>query len=535
MLNRILGLVGWLGTALVFAAVATRFLKPEWDRYAYFGAWAGLVCVLLYTLGQWREIVRIFARRQARYGTLAGASVIIVVGILIAINYLASRQNKRWDLTASKEFSLSEQTVKVVRNLDAPVRILVFAQEPDFDRYRDRLREYEYNSKKLSVEYIDADKKPVLARQYQVQSYGTVVLEYKDRTERVTSDTEQDLTNGLIKVITGRQKKVYFVQGHGEKDTVNSERTGYNTIAAALGRENFTVDKLVLAQQSEVPSDASIVIVAGPKTDVFPQEVDALRKFLRKGGKAFFLIDPPDKGETGSLPNLSGLLHDWDIEIGNNIVVDVSGMGQLIGTDASVPVAASYPSHPITERFNFLTAYPLARSVSPITGGVEGRNAQTFIETSPRSWAETDINQLVTSGKVALEEAKGDKPGPISVAAAVSAPAPEPAETPASQDKTAAVADKSESQKPETRVAVIGDSDFAANFGLGIQGNRDLFLNTVNWLAQQENMIAIRPREPEDRRITLTADQQRRIFWLSLVIIPGLIFGSGVYTWWRRR
>lgn len=534
MLNRILGLVGWLGTALVFAAVAIRFLKPEWDRYATFGAWAGLVCVLLYTLGQWRDIARIFARRQARYSTLAAASVVIVLGILVAINYLAARQNKRWDLTATKEFSLSEQTVKVLRTLDAPVRILVFAQEPEFDRYRDRLREYEYNAKNVSVEYVDADKKPVLARQYQVQKYGTVVFEYKGRTEHVTSDTEQDLTNGLIKAITGQQKKIYFVQGHGEKDTAGSERTGYNSIAAAIGRENFAVDKLVLAQQSEVPADASIVIVAGPKTDFFPPEIEALRKYLRKGGKAFFLIDPPDKAESGSLPNLAGLLHDWAIELGNNIVVDVSGMGQLIGTDASVPVAASYPSHPITERFSFLTAYPLARSVSPIAGGVEGRNAQTFIETSSRSWAETDINQLVASGKVAMEEAKGDKQGPISIAAAVSAPAPEPAAAPASPDKTAAN-DKSEPQKPETRVAVVGDSDFAANFGLGIQGNRDLFLNVVNWLAQQENMIAIRPKEPEDRRITLTADQQRRIFWLSLVIIPGLIFGSGVYSWWRRR
>jgi gliding motility-associatede transport system auxiliary component len=200
-------------------------------------------------------------------------------------------------------------------------------------------------------------------------------------------------------------------------------------------------------------------------------------------------------------------------------------MGRLIGTDASVPVAANYPSHAITQRFNFLTAYPLARSVTAVSGGVSGHTAQSFIETSPRSWAETDIKSLVTKGEVALDEAKGDKKGPISIAAAVSA-----ASTPPDSKQAAA-----DAPKPETRVAVVGDSDFAANSGLGIQGNRDLFMNIVGWLSQQENLISIRPKEADDRRITLTATQQSNIVWLSLLIIPACIFGTGVYTWWRRR
>ena len=528
MLNRILSFIGWVGTALVVAALALKVV-PALNKYGDYSqrlAVAGLVCVLLYTLGQWKEIARTFSGRQARYGTLTGISIAVVLGILVAINYIGAKQNKRWDLTANKQFSLSDQTRTVLAKLDAPLQMLVFAQEPDFPRYQDKLKEYEYSSKRVSTEYIDPDKKPTVAKQYQVQQYGTIVLNYKGRTERVTTDTEQDITTGVIKVVSGQQKKVYFTQGHGERDTASSERDGYNAIAAALGRENYSVDKLVVAQQGAVPDDASVVIVAGPKTDFFPNEIDALKKYLHRAGKLLLMLDPPDKVESPPLTNLIALAHDWGIDVGNNIVVDVSGMGRLIGTDASVPVAASYPSHAITQRFNFLTAFPMARSTTPVSGGVNGHTAQGFVETSPRSWAESDIKGLLTSGQVSLDESKGDKKGPITIAAAVSATA-----TTADKSKPAAT----DAPKPETRLVVFGDSDFAANGGLGIQGNRDLFMNVVGWLSQQENLISIRPKEPDDRRVTLTATQQANINWLSLLIIPCAIFGSGVYTWWRRR
>ena len=215
------------------------------------------------------------------------------------------------------------------------------------------------------------------------------------------------------------------------------------------------------------------------------------------------------------------------MDVGNNIVVDASGMGRLIGTDASVPVAASYPSHPITQRFNFITAFPLARSVTPVTGGVNGHTAQPFVETSARSWAETDIKSLLTTGEVSLDEAKGDKKGPVPLAARPCRPPRRPAEPPKPEDKDA--------PKPETRVVAVGDSDFAANGALGIQGNRDLFMNTIGWLSQQENLISIRPKEADDRRITLTATQQNNITWLSLLHHSGVSSSAPASSWWRRR
>jgi ABC-type uncharacterized transport system involved in gliding motility auxiliary subunit len=525
-------LIGWLGTAMVFVAAAIRFGYPAKEQWAYYLAWAGLVCVLLYTLGQWREIAKMFSRRQARYGTLTGVSVLVVLGILIAINYIGSKQSKRWDLTANKQFSLSDQTRNVLTKLDSPLQLQVFAQETEFPRYRDRLTEYEHTSKNVTAEYIDPDKKPTVAKQSGIQQYGTIVFNYKGRTERVTTDTEQDITNGIIKVVSGQQRKIYFTSGHGEKDTAGSDRESYSAIAGGLGKENYTVEKLVIAQQGSVPDDASVVIAAGPKTDFFPPEIDALKKYLDKAGKLLLLIDPPDKADSPQPATLIALAHDWGIDLGSNVVVDVSGMGRLIGTDASVPVVANYPSHPITKSggFSLLTAFPLARSTDVVSGGVNGHTAQGFIETSPRSWAEADIKGLLTSGQVSLDESKGDKKGPVTIGAAASASSTPPAPPP-----TPAKPDAADAPKPETRVVVVGDSDFAANGGLGIQGNRDLFMNIVGWLSQQENLISIRPKEADDRRVTLTATQQANINWLSLLIIPGSIFGTGVYTWWRRR
>ena len=160
MLKRILGLLGWLGVALVFAAVAIRFLKPEYQQYDNGLAIAGLVCTLLYILSQWREIGQAFSGRQARFGTLAAASILVVLGILVAINYLSTRYNKRWDLTAARQFSLSDQTKKVLQDLKEPVKIRVFARSDDFQRFRDRLDEYTYQSKQVTAEYIDPEKRP---------------------------------------------------------------------------------------------------------------------------------------------------------------------------------------------------------------------------------------------------------------------------------------------------------------------------------------------------------------------------------------
>ena len=522
MVQRILNIVGWLGTALVFAAVVVRIFRPEWDQYAIYAAWSGLVCVLLYGAGQWRDILNFFKRRQARYGAVATASVFIVLGIVVAINYLSAKQNKRWDLTENQQFALSEQTVKVLESLDSPAKFTVFDRSSQFDAFRSRFDEYAYHSKQVEVEYVDPDAKPMQAKEFEIQTYGTIVVDYKGRRERITSSNEQDITNALIKAVSGKERTVYFLQGHGEKDPTSTERDGYSAVVETLRRDNYKIEKLPLAQQKDVPDDATVVVIAGPTSDLLEPEVEAIKRYLARAGKLMVMIDPP-VGSQGELPRLEALLKEWAITLGHNVVVDVSGMTN----EPSLAVAIGYPTHAITDRFNTLTIYPLTQSVETGgTGAGGGRTAQPIVQTSQRSWSESNLKSLGEA--VSLDEASGDKPGPVTVAAAVSAAA----EQSAPLDPKAKPED---APKPETRVVVFGDSDFPSNAYGGIEGNPNLFANAVSWLAQQENLIAIRPKQASDRRLTMTANQQRALFLLTMLGIPAAVFGAGIYTWSRRR
>jgi ABC-type uncharacterized transport system involved in gliding motility auxiliary subunit len=529
MLNTILGIVGWIGTLLVFAGVAIRLFHPAWDQYAYYAAVAGLVCVLVYTLSQWRDIVRSFGKREARYSAMTFVSVLAVLAILVGLNYLVIRRDKQWDLTATKSFTLSDETRKVLNGLKGPVRVSVYDQPAGFPRFREALTKYELASKNVSVDYVDADRQPTRVREDAVLNYGTVVLEYQGRKEHVMSDREQEITNAFVKVTTGRSMKAYFTEGHGEKSGTGVERTGFSSAVDVLKRDNYAVDKLVLAQTSEVPKDASVVIIAGPTTDFLPLEIDALRKYLRGGGKGLFLLDPVMGPTMHPIPNLEGLLKEWDVKMGHDVVLDVSGLGQMIGTDASVPVITPpYPSHPIVKDFTMMTAYPLAQSVSAQAGANPNLVGEDLLKTSDRSWSESDTKSLLSGGKVSLDEASGDHKGPITIGLTLSEDAKDAAATPS---KTAGLTPG----KPQTRIVVIGDSDFASNAAAGIAGNSDLFVNINNWLTQQEDLISIHPRDEGDRRISLSADQQRRLAWMSLLLLPGMILGSGVWAWSRRR
>lgn len=530
MVKQVTGIIGWIGTALVFGAVAIRFMRPEWMQYGQYMTWAGLVFILIYMLGQWRDVVSFYGTRQARYGTVSIVGILVAIGIFVAANYLGVRQTKRWDLTENQAYSLSDQTVRILQNLDEPVRVTVFAQEVgdfSFDRYRSQLETYQYESDQLQVEYVDVDRQPGRAKEAEITQYGTVVLTHKGREQRISGATnleEQTVTNALIKLVSGAEQKIYFTQGHGERDTTNSDRMrGYDAVSRELTNGNFAVAPLPLAQQTDVPNDATVVVIAGPTTDFLPAEIDALKRYLAKGGKLLALVDPPQSGS--DYPNLRAFLREWSIELGDDVVVDASGVGQLFGGDASVPVVVSYPAHPITEGFRVMTAFPYARSVRAAEGGTH--TPQSILETSARSWAETDLKALA-SGQVELNEG-ADRQGPVSLGQAVTAAATEPPSPALAGNQSP------DAPKPETRLVAIGDSDFAGNNALGIAGNLDLFLNSVNWLAQQEDLIAIRPREATDRRLTLNADQLTRVMLLSLFVIPGLVFAAGVYTWWRRR
>lgn len=521
-MKSLLNILSYVGIVLVFGALVVRFTKPEWDQYAIWATWAGLALVVLYTLGQWREIKTFFDRRSARYGALATVSVFVMLGILVAVNYLSNRRNQRWDLTANQYNSLSEQTEKVLSSLDAPMKLTMFDQRVNFPRYREHLDNYAQTSRQVSVEFVDAQQDPVRTRTYEVQALPTLVIEYKGKTEKVISMDERGVTGAIIRVVTGEQRKMYFVQGHGEKDHTDAGEGGYADVVQYLTADNIAVEPLPLAQKAEIPADATVVAIAGPTTDYLDQEIEALRKYVSGGGRLLMMLDPVIGEQDQPTPKLLALAREWGADFGSNVVLDQSGRMQ---SPMVVVAAPPYPAHPITDQYRHVTVFPLARSVRGTTPPPDGRSVEPFAQTSEAGWAEADIAALRTgTSEPTMNADAGDISGPVQLAIAVSTPAP-PEEPTEGAPPT----------PPQSRVAFIGDSDFPSNAVAGSGGNADFFVNVVNWLTAQENLIAIRPRQAGDSRLTITPFQSRAVWWGSVLVVPALVFGAGILAWRRRR
>lgn len=520
-MKSLLNILSYVGIVLVFGALVVKWTRPEWDRYATWATLTGLVLVVAYTLGQWREIQAYFRHRSARYGAVATVSVFVMLGILFAVNYLSNRRSQRWDLTANQFNSLSEQSQKVLSELDGPMKLLVFDQRLNFDRHRRNLDQYAEASRQVTVEYIDAAQDPVRTRTYEVQAVPTLVVEYGDKKEKVITIDERGVTGAIIRAVTGKQRKMYFVQGHGEKDPNGMDESGLSEVGQYLAADNIAVDTLALAQKPEVPADATLVAIVGATTDFLDPEIEALKKYLAGGGRLLMMLDPVIGQQEQATPKLIALAKEWGVEYGDNVVLDLSGQSESPTLAVASP---PYPSHPITDRFRQLTVFPLARSVKGSPMPPADRTIEPLAETSPNAWAETDIAALrAGGGQLAMNADKGDVAGPVSMALAVSTPAP-PEEP----------ADGAPPTPPQARLVFVGDSDFAANAVARSGGNINFFVNAVNWLTEQENLIAIRPRQAGDSRLSITPGQARTAVIFSAAV-PLVVFAVGIWSWRRRR
>ncbi|HID95371.1 MAG TPA: hypothetical protein EYP53_04850 [Candidatus Latescibacteria bacterium] len=458
------------------------------------------------------RLKELLGSRSAKYGSNLAASITIVLGIVVLVNFLANRHNYRFDTTKSKIYSLADQTNKLLKGLDKDVKVTAFFREGRGQRLKDLLEEYRYRSGRISYEFVDPDRNPGKARRYGIKEYGTVVVESGTREEKVTNPTEKDLTSAILKVTRKEKKIVYFLEGHGEKAIDEKGRDGYSVAKEELEANNYQVKDLVLARETQVPEDCAVLIAAGPREEYLVNELSMIRDYLKKGGKAFFLLDP------GYYSGLEGLAAEWSIVVGDDFIVDASGIGSLFGVDYSMPIISQYGDHPITQDLRIMSFYPLARSVSLSKGKKGNITGTELAKTTPRSWAETDLTPLKRAGQLPKFDPQRDKRGPVSVAVAVSG-SPE----------------GSESGSKGARLVIFGDSEFANNQFFKQQANGDLFLNSINWLAEEEELVSIRPKEPGFSPLYLTRRQGKTIFWLTLVLLPAAVLVSGVVIWWKKR
>ncbi|HZS03271.1 MAG TPA: Gldg family protein [Blastocatellia bacterium] len=499
--QEIIKYAGWLGVALLAGGYLRYVVREEMGTFDKSLLIAGAVLVVLSLALNFRAVTGVFGRRSTKLGTNTAVLTVAVIAILAVINYLGYRHHKRLDLTSENLYSLSDQTRKIVSGLRQDVKIIKFDKVDD-PGLREQIQDFKRLSGKISYERIDPQERRQLAEQYGVRSFGETIVTSGTRTEHLTATGEQDLVNAVLKVTRDKLKNVCFVESHNEKSTAASGAEGLSAVNGGLKNQNYET-KTVDIVSAEVPKDCEVLVVAGPKKPLFSSEVENIGKYLDGGGKALLMIDADTD------PQLGDLLKSWNIALGNDIVLDVSGVGRLFGLGAAAPIAREYGSHPITKDFNrAMTVLPSARSVKVADPSKTDVTTTELLKTSGASWAETDLK----NPQAEFNEGKDTK-GPVSLGVAAS---------------------KRVGEK-EARLVVIGDSDFASNQFVNQQANGDLFLNTINWLAQDEDLISIRPKSVTNRTISLTETQKNLIWLLTVIFLPAAVIFSGGYIWWKRR
>ncbi len=499
--------VAGLGILLLLGSFVVYTLKkgPNWLPLALLGA--GVVLVLSYALFRPDEVRRALLGRQTRYGSNAVILSIAFLGILFFINVLGVRYHKRFDLTKNKNYTLSQKTIQVIENLKQPVEIIGFFSQNDSRQtdVKDLLDEYVYRSHgKIKYKFVDPDTNPGLARQYHITSYGVLLFKQGDRTQQTYGLDEEDITGALVKVTRKKPLVVYFTTGHKEHDPKAFDHEGYTNIARKLGRDNYEVKTINLATVTDtLPSDISVLVIAGPRTPFEPKEEKLVKEYLDKGGKLLLEVDPQMP-----VPISDTLKSHWGITFDDDIVIDPA---DAFFGDAATPAVTEYRFSSITKDLGGLTSFfPLARSIEISESKSPTITLASLVETSDKSWGETDLK----SNKAHFDPGKDIK-GPLKLAASA-----------------VDVASKA-------RVVVFGDSDFVSNQVLGtVQGsaNPDLFVNAVNWLTEEEGLIAIGPKPPETHFIRpITGVEQRILLYGLVILLPLVVLGAGVLVWLRRR
>ncbi|OGK78171.1 MAG: hypothetical protein A2X52_22895 [Candidatus Rokubacteria bacterium GWC2_70_16] len=517
----------------LLGAGAVVLFVPWLERLRWALVIAGAAFLLLSLVLNAGQVGRALGHRSARYGAGLGAMVLLALGVVVLANALSVRHSARWDLTENKRHSLSPQTIKVLQTLKMPVEAIAFfrSDTPGKRTAEDLFKQYAaYSGGKFTWRMEDPDRAPGLARRYGVESYGTVVLERGGKgaakSEKVLDAEEEKLTNGLVKVTRDGKRVVYVVKGHGEADIASGDRPGLSQAREQMEKANYEVKELVLARDPKIPDDAAMLLIPGPRTDLFPQELEAVDAYIGRGGKVFFMAAP------FQAEGLRKYLAKYGFDIGEDLVVEMNPIGRLFGVGPEVPVVNQYDSHPITRDLGgVMTLFPLTRSVSPAKTPPKGVQVQTLAHSSAQSWGETD--------KAALQrgEAKPDpqdRKGPLPVAAVATIETQPDAK--AGPKPAATAGEATEERKPaRARLVVVGTASLASNQFIGAQGNRDFFLNVVSWLAEEEDLISVRAKDTRQIPIILTSSQSQAVLWLPVVVLPGAVMVCGIVAVVRRR
>jgi len=516
----------WGGPILIVMGLSAGAIAGTWIPIPLGMIVAGIVVIMAWAILQNSGDVtspgqQFWGRRSAQAGTNALIATIAVVAILALINFVAARNAARVDLTENQVLTIAPQSQQLVRNFNIPVKVWIFNPNQNSQDV-ELLENYRRQNSKFSFEFVDPNAKPNLTKKFGVTELGQVYLEYGERRKfvQLVSEVERlsevKLTNALQQIKSDRSDKVYFLQGHGEL----SLQPGQDAISIAvqsLDEKNYKSEPLNLAERGQVPTDASVVVIARPKQALFEAEVNALRDYLRRGGSVLLMVDP------NTNPGLDSLLQEWGVKLDNRLVINASSR-QVQGFGPAAALVTEYGEHPITkDSANRYSFYPYARAIELVpTVGVD---ATPLLLTNDQTWAESNPE----NPELKLDP-NADIKGPLNLGIALSR------KLEFGQPSQPSPSPSSDKPKTESRLVVIGNSSFATDGLFGQQLNGDVFLNSVGWLSQRDDQtLSIRPKQANNRRINITPQQFSVLALIAVALVPLIGFVGGGILWWKRR
>ncbi len=498
--------------SLLILIIGISFLKIFADKT--FIGWIivgfSVLLFLLYLYLHIDELKDNLKRKTFLYKSNILVIIILVLAIIVAVNILFVKIQKRYDFTEGKIYSLSPQTIKVLKNLKGELKITAFYPQEISFRAEDTLKLYKIYSPKIKYEIIDPNKNPGIARRYNITEENTVVLEYNGKEDKITNLGEEELTNAIIKITREKKQTICFLQGHGEVDPDDTGKTGASYIKNNLKKIGYGIEKINISEKGLVPDQCSMLIVAGPKTSLFDSEIKIIDDYIRKGKNLFFMIDP-NEGE-----KIEQLVKKYGISLDKDVVVDL--ISRVVSGDPLIPIVNHYEYHEITKNFKLAAVFPYARSVTALKPSPKNTVVTELAKTSNNAWGETNLKEEIKTGKLTYNPAV-DKPGPVSLAAI--------------SEITFENKDKAGSK--EAKMVVVGDSDFMKNGIINTSGNENFFMNIVNYLTNEKDLISITPKTSRASGITLTPAQMSLIFYIVVIILPLIILITGIIVWLKRR
>ncbi len=502
--------------ALLAAAIIYLFQR-EWNLAVQICLGLFIIGLAVFVAMDPGAIRKAMTGRQAKYGSNALILVIAFLGILVVINYLAYKNTKRWDLTEDQSNTLAKETVDVLKSLPDKVVAKAFfttnsAVTASKENAKTLLDKYVYDGAgKFQYEFIDPNNDPAAATDAGISSDGTIVLYLGNTRRSITSISETEITGAMLRLMNPGNHVVYFLTGHGEFPIDSSGDQSYSQLKAALEAKNYTVSPLNLLSTNQIPSDASVIVIAGPMKPLSDSEVSLLDDYINNGGSMVVMEEPIVVTDFSDSPDplANDLFQNYGIALGNDIVVDLQANQTY--QQPFLAIADQYGQHVITDKMNGLgTFFPTARSVTTNDSTGNNYTKTILITTAQQSWAETDMAS-VKDGTMKPEQV-ADSFGPISIAAAA------------------------QGTSNTARLVVFGDADFALNGNFGTYGNGDMIVNSIDWEAKEVNLISLTPKTTVERTLVQpNAYTKNLIFLVSLIVLPGIVLVAGVGTWVTRR